>query len=195
VLYIDANLTGYGVTFYHQREIDRNGGTQSCVICHHMNMPRDRNSGCYECHRDMYLSSDAFRHDWHASPNGANLACVECHARGQARSAQGAKPCAGCHKDLIPPGATIKIKTYIAPAYVDAMHKLCIGCHAQVARTQNRPEVAGCAECHKGKLDFSESQNLLYQRQSLAGRRVVLPPLPSQSEQDGGGVPQPRISK
>ena len=48
-------LSGYGVTFYHQREIDRNGGKQSCVICHHMNLPRDQNSGCYECHRDMYL--------------------------------------------------------------------------------------------------------------------------------------------
>jgi Ni/Fe-hydrogenase subunit HybB-like protein len=195
VLYIDANLTGYGVTFYHQREIDRNGGKQSCVICHHMNMPRDRTSGCYECHRDMYLASDAFRHDWHASPNGANLACVECHARGQTRSAQGVKPCASCHKDLIPPGATIKIKTYVAPAYVDAMHELCIGCHAKVAERENKPEIARCAECHKGKLDFSEARNLLYQRRALAGRQVVLPPLPSQTERDDRGLSQPPLSK
>lgn len=176
VLNIDANLDGYGVIFYHQREIDRNGGKQSCVICHHMNLPHDQNSGCNECHQDMYLSSDAFRHDWHASPDGARLACVECHQAGEVRSAMGAKPCASCHKDLIPPGATIKVRHYTAPAYVDAMHALCIGCHAKVAKQENKPEVARCAECHKGNLDFSDAENVLYRRRALAGRRVVLPP-------------------
>lgn len=179
VLYIDANLDGYGVTFFHQREIDRNGGKQSCMICHHMNLPRDTNSGCYECHRDMYLPSDAFRHDWHASPNGARLACMECHPAGQVRSAAGAKPCANCHKDLIPQGATIKITSYTATAYVDAMHALCIGCHAKVAAKENRPDVARCEECHKGNLNFSEAENLLYRRRALAGRGVVLPPVVS----------------
>ena len=125
----------------------------------------------------MYLPSDAFRHDWHASPTGARLACVECHAKGQTRSREGVKPCASCHKDLIPPGATIKVKNYTAVAYVDAMHELCIGCHAKVAKKENKPEVARCAECHKGKLDFPEAENLLYRRRALAGRRVVLPPL------------------
>jgi Class III cytochrome C family len=175
VLYLDADLTGFGVTFYHQREIDRNGGQKSCVLCHHMNLPRDKNSGCYECHRDMYLPSDAFRHDWHASPSGANLACVQCHAQGATRDAENVKPCADCHKDLIPAGAVVKIRTYVAPSYVDAMHQLCIGCHARVARQQNKPEVARCAECHKGKLDFSDAQNLLYRRRALAGHLVVLP--------------------
>jgi Ni/Fe-hydrogenase subunit HybB-like protein len=176
VLYLDADLTGYGVTFYHQREIERNGGQKSCVLCHHMNLPRDKNSGCFECHRDMYLPSDSFRHDWHASPSGANLACVQCHAQGKTRSAQNVKPCADCHKDLIPAEATIKIKTYMAPAYVDAMHQLCIGCHAKVAEQENKPEVARCAECHKGHLDFSDAKNLLYRRRALAGHLVVLPP-------------------
>lgn len=176
VLYLDADLTGYGVTFYHQREIDRNGGEKSCVLCHHMNMPRDTNSGCYECHSDMYLPTDSFRHDWHASPSGANLACVQCHASGQTRSAANVINCDVCHKDLVPRGSTILIKTYVAPSYVDSMHELCIGCHAKVAAQEGKPDVARCAECHKGELSFSDAQNLLYQRQALAGRLVVLPP-------------------
>jgi Ni/Fe-hydrogenase subunit HybB-like protein len=176
VLYLDADLTGYGVTFYHQREVDRNGGQNSCVLCHHMNMPHDRNSGCYECHRDMYLPTDSFRHDWHASPTGANLACVECHARGYARTSAHVKPCVDCHKHLVPAEATIKIKTYLAPSYVDAMHKLCIGCHAKVAAKENKPEIARCVECHKGKLNYADAQNVLYRRRALAGRLVVLPP-------------------
>ena len=176
ILYLDGDLTGWGVTFYHQKEIDRNGGQKSCVLCHHMNMPHDQNSGCYECHRDMYLPTDSFRHDWHASPSGANLACVECHARGYARAAAHVKPCVDCHKHLIPAGATIKIKSYMAPSYVDAMHQLCIDCHAKVALKENKPEIARCAECHKGKLNYSDAENLLYRRRALAGRLVVLPP-------------------
>jgi Ni/Fe-hydrogenase subunit HybB-like protein len=185
VLYLDADLTGYGVTFYHQREVERNGGQQSCVLCHHMNMPHDRDSGCYECHRDMYLPTDAFRHDWHASPVGANLACVECHARGYARTREHVKPCVDCHKHLVPAGATIKIKTYMAPSYVDAMHQLCIGCHAKVALKENKPEIARCVECHKGKLNYADAQNLLYRRRALAGRLVVLPPAPTANPSEG----------
>jgi Ni/Fe-hydrogenase subunit HybB-like protein len=176
VLYLDADLTNWGVTFYHQREIDRNGGEKSCVICHHMNMPHDQESGCYECHRDMYLPTDSFRHDWHASPKGANLACVQCHERGYPRTSAHVKPCSDCHKDLVPAGATIKITTYIAPSYVDAMHTLCIGCHVKVAQKENKPEIARCAECHKGKLNFAAAQNYLYSRHAPAGRLVVLPP-------------------
>jgi len=200
VLYLDADLTGWGVKFYHQREVDRNGGEKSCVLCHHMNMPHDKYSGCYECHRDMYLPTDAFRHDWHASPTGGNLACVECHARGYTRSAEHVKPCTDCHKDLVPegsaitvddhdldgaekefrhlvlPGKPVKVRTYIAVSYVDAMHELCIGCHAKVALKENKPAVAQCAECHKGKLNYYAAEKLLYHRRALAGRLVVLPP-------------------
>ncbi len=176
VLYLDADLTGWGVTFYHQKEIERNGGKKSCVVCHHMNMPHDQESGCYECHRDMYLPTDSFRHAWHASPQGGNLACVQCHARDYPRSGTHVKPCEDCHKHLIPSGATIKITTYVAPSYVDAMHTLCIGCHANVALKEHKPEIARCAECHKGKLAYSEAQNYLYRRQEPAGRLVILPP-------------------
>ena len=72
--------------FPHEQIAKRQGGEASCVKCHHMNLPRDQNSGCYECHQDMYLTSDAFRHDWHASPAGAHLACGKCHDAGQPRS-------------------------------------------------------------------------------------------------------------
>lgn len=212
VLYLDGDLTGWGVTFYHQREVERNGGEKSCAICHHMNMPHDQNSGCYECHRDMYQPTDAFRHNWHASRSGANLACIQCHEAGYPRTSAQVKPCTDCHKDMIPPGATIqvssenlvdasgeirrlitpgsvvKINTYTAVSYVDAMHELCVGCHAQVAEREKKPEVAQCAECHKGKLNYSDTVNLFYQRTAVAGRRVVMPPPPASP---GGAAMKP----
>jgi Ni/Fe-hydrogenase subunit HybB-like protein len=176
VMFIDADVSGFGVKFYHQREIDRNGGKSSCVLCHHMNLPRDQNSGCYTCHTDMYQPVDAFKHDWHASPQGANIPCAECHAKGMPRTSANTKACADCHKDLIPKGATIEVKHYVAPSYVDAMHELCIDCHAKVAKRDNRPEIARCAECHKKSLDFSAAENRLYRRRAFMGRGVVLPP-------------------
>jgi hypothetical protein len=63
ILWIDGNLNGYGVAFPHDRIEKRLGGETSCVKCHHMNLPRDRDSGCWECHQDMYLTVDASRHD------------------------------------------------------------------------------------------------------------------------------------
>ncbi len=176
VLYIDGDLTRYGVTFYHQREIERNGREKSCVLCHHMNMPHDQDSGCYACHRDMYQKSDASRHDWHASPHGANLACVECHEPGYARTSAHVKPCADCHKNLVPAGATIEIPNYNAVSYVDAMHEVCNGCHVKVAAREKKPEIARCAECHKGRLNFSDTRHYLYSPHAPAGRLVILPP-------------------
>ena len=98
--------------------------------CHHMNLPRDRNSDCAQCHSDMYLATDAFRHDWHSSSAGGRLPCWECHQEGKPRSAATAKPCDSCHKDLVPPGALIRVKQYHAEGYAQVMHQLCIGCHA-----------------------------------------------------------------
>ncbi len=173
VLWIDGNLDGFGVAFPHERLQKLLGGDASCVKCHHMNLPRDRNSGCYECHRDMYLPVDAFRHDWHASPSGARLACGQCHNPGQARGAASAKPCTGCHKDLIPNGSAIAVKQYRAAGYVQAMHELCIACHNQVARQRDQPDFARCATCHKERRGITDAGDLA--ARPPAGRGILLP--------------------
>lgn len=175
VLWIDGNLDGFGVAFPHEKIEQKLGGDASCVKCHHMNLPRDRTSGCYECHRDMYLTSDAFRHDWHASPAGGKLECVQCHPAGQVRAAAGAKPCTSCHKDLVPAGATIQVKHYRAPGYVQAMHELCIGCHTQLAKQENKPDFARCATCHKERRSLTDAGVLA--APPAAGRGILLPPV------------------
>ncbi len=175
-LWIDGNRDGFGVSFPHEKLIQLNGGKQSCVKCHHMNLPRDQASGCYECHRDMYLPTDAFRHDWHASPDGGRVACVECHPSGQVRSAAGAKKCDQCHKDLVPPGATIVVKQYTAIGYVQAMHQLCIGCHTALVKQNGKVDMVRCAWCHKERRDFVDARGLQYRQRSLESKRLVLPP-------------------
>ncbi len=149
VLWVDGNGDGFGTAFPHDRHAELHGGKQSCPACHHANLPRDRNSGCWECHGDMYRPSDMFRHEWHASPSGGRLACAECHRKNEARSAATAKPCEACHKDLRRAGAVIAVKGHLAPSYTEAMHGLCIGCHRRVAKEKAKPDVARCAHCHK----------------------------------------------
>jgi len=173
-LWIDGNLDGNGVLFPHEDHENREGGKASCVKCHHMNLPRDRNTACAACHRDEYLAADAFRHDWHASPTGGRMACLECHPAGQVRSAATAVRCDHCHKDLVPAGATIQVKHYLAPSYVDAMHRLCIGCHTQKAREKNKPAMAQCAWCHKEKRSVVDAD--VARGSGAVGRRVVTPP-------------------
>jgi Ni/Fe-hydrogenase subunit HybB-like protein len=174
-LWIDGNLDGYGVSFPHERIAAKLGGKTSCVRCHHMNLPRDANSGCYECHRDMYLTSDAFRHDWHASPAGARLGCDQCHEANKNRAAATAKTCDRCHNNLIPAGATIQVKAYRAAGYVQAMHEMCIGCHVELARTSGKPEFARCANCHKERRSLVDADKTLASEQVAVGKGILLP--------------------
>jgi Ni/Fe-hydrogenase subunit HybB-like protein len=173
VLWIDGNLDGYGVAFPHEELEKRLGGQASCARCHHMNLPRDRASGCNECHRDMYLPTDAFRHEWHASPTGGRLSCAQCHGTGRPRTADTAKSCDGCHKGLVPAGATVAVKQYRARGYVQAMHGLCIGCHAEVARQEGKPDFARCTTCHKERRNVVDGPEMV--RGPALGTGVLLP--------------------
>lgn len=172
-LWIDGNLDGFGVSFPHQEHRTRKG--MVCGRCHHLNLPRDQQSGCYHCHRDMYLVSDAFRHDWHADPRGGNIACVECHPTKQVRQASTAQKCDHCHQNMVAPGSTIKIKQYNAIGYVSAMHQLCIGCHAEEGPKKKKPELARCANCHRDSAEILAG-TVLSNRRRLAGKRLILPP-------------------
>jgi hypothetical protein len=183
------------VAFPHQRIAERSGGKTSCVKCHHMNLPRDANSDCYECHRDMYLPSDAFRHDWHASVSGGRLGCTQCHPADLSRAASTAKACDRCHKNLVPAGATVQVKTYRAVGYVQAMHALCIGCHVQLARQSGKPEFSRCAACHKERRNVLDVRDDGTPLSEAPGKGILLPrvtPDEAAAVPVGGGNELPR---
>jgi Ni/Fe-hydrogenase subunit HybB-like protein len=151
-LFIDGNFDGYGVEFDHARHVDSVVTKDSCALCHHMNMPLDKNSGCWQCHREMYTTTDVFRHDWHADPAGANISCSKCHPEGQRKQAATAAKCDDCHIDLFPAGAGIKVENYQGASYVDAMHELCVTCHTKkAAELADKKNLAQCASCHEGE--------------------------------------------
>ena len=173
ILWIDGNVDGNGVAFPHDLHEEREGGRASCARCHHMNLPRDRASGCFECHRDMWQPADAFGHQRHASPEGGRLSCVTCHAPDRPRSASTAKACARCHSDLVPAGAAIEVKRYLAAGYVQAMHGLCISCHTRVMESRKKPDLGRCATCHRERRTFVDAEDL--GSRERVGTSVVLP--------------------
>jgi hypothetical protein len=174
-LFIDGNHDGFGVALNHashQGTVDKDG----CATCHHMNAPADQNTGCHQCHQDMYRPTDAFNHEWHSSPTGAAVSCTECHIQGKIRTAETAKKCADCHVDLVPKNAPFEVKQYHAVGYVQAMHQMCIGCHADMAKQMGAEDFARCGTCHNGATAPPGYEKLHSRREQRGGRRTILPP-------------------
>jgi len=177
-LFVDGNLDGYGVIFAHEEHVKREGGNQSCVRCHHMNLPLDKNTECAACHRNMYSGADVFRHDWHASPNGGNLACGQCHDQDLERTAATATTCDECHKDMVPVDTRIAIEQYIAPSYADAMHGVCIECHRQKAlELVEKEDLGRCAACHTIDAPQYLPENVYHMFRDTSFNHVVMPPI------------------
>ena len=185
-LYIDGNRDAYGATFDHKSHIDSLGGQESCVQCHHMNAPMDKQSGCYECHKSMYTETSAFDHDWHNSPTGARIACDVCHTPGQERTAKSARACSDCHVDLIVEGSKVKVEDYIAPSYVDAMHTLCVGCHEERAAADTAlAKIPLCPTCHVKPPEDYLKADMLKQIPAHETRPVMMPAELTQKKTEG----------
>lgn len=157
LMLIDGNRNQRLVMFYHDGHVDELGGDASCGMCHHMNMPLDSNTACFECHRDMYLTSDIFDHNSHVAELGGNAGCGECHDQtAGAKTRQSAIACAECHQDMLVADAAVAppeggLRGF-ATGYMDAMHGLCIDCHQRMRADRPgdfRPDFAECATCHR----------------------------------------------
>jgi Ni/Fe-hydrogenase subunit HybB-like protein len=174
-LFIDGNRDGFGVAFDHKMHQARNGGDSSCVICHHLNLPMDRNSGCYSCHNSMYQTANVFNHTQHANGGYGDISCVECHPAGQVRGMATAVKCDKCHKDMLPVEAGMDSSNYRAPSYVNAMHTLCVNCHKKKALALTDKQNLGlCSTCHREPSMISEdSLRMRYVGKSY--NRVILP--------------------
>jgi Ni/Fe-hydrogenase subunit HybB-like protein len=154
---IDGNRNGRLVLFPHDEHVARLGDKQSCVKCHHENLPYERNSACSECHRDMYIKTDIFEHEVHVEKLNGDSGCVRCHENpDQLKSRDTATSCTHCHTQMVVTGSRIKPPkkgmTGYAPGYMDAMHGLCIGCHEEKVKTDPATyseDFSRCAQCHR----------------------------------------------
>jgi len=155
LMVIDGNRDGDLVLFNHEGHAARLGADDSCVKCHHINMPFDTSSSCSECHRDMYESTDVFSHASHVRKLEGNAGCAKCHVDSSAaKTRETATACRACHAEQVAKGALVDApaeRWRDAPGYMRAMHELCVPCHEKERRESpdRYPEnLARCDVCH-----------------------------------------------
>jgi Ni/Fe-hydrogenase subunit HybB-like protein len=157
LLSINGNRDGQLVLFPHGMHVELLGDQDSCHVCHHQNMPFDKNSSCCECHRDMYLVTDTFDHAFHVDKLDGNDGCADCHQDpAEIKSRDTATGCVECHQDMIVADSIVgqpqgELNGF-AVGYMDAMHGLCITCHErelQENRVDRDSSFAECANCHR----------------------------------------------
>jgi hypothetical protein len=155
LIMIDGNRDGNLVLFNHDGHKERMGGETSCAVCHHLNMPFDRNTSCYECHRDMYEPTSVFNHASHVDKLGGNDSCSECHSDYTAeKKYDTATACTQCHEHETVPEPIIRPpgeRWRNAAGYEAAMHRLCITCHQK--ELEQSPGIYStaldqCEHCH-----------------------------------------------
>jgi Ni/Fe-hydrogenase subunit HybB-like protein len=154
-LMIDGNRNGYPVLIDHKAHEARLENDRSCGVCHHINKPFDRNTACFECHRDMYEPTSTFSHTSHVEQLEGNASCIQCHENTAVeKSAETAVPCAECHADLVSPLSFVAApddRWQAAVGYMEAMHGLCVSCHeTKLAEDpENLPAALDrCDTCH-----------------------------------------------
>lgn len=157
VLMIDGNRNWRFVPFTHDGHVAALGDRESCRLCHHQNMTFDQNTACFQCHRDMYETTDIFDHALHAYKLGGNAGCAVCHERNPGhKSRETSLACWECHGDMVVAGSIVPTTEAglvgYAPGYMEAMHGLCIRCHERLSEDQPKKygtEFGRCDVCHR----------------------------------------------
>lgn len=155
-LLFDGNHSAPAVLFNHERHIRDFGGKESCAKCHHMNLPLDRATSCYHCHRDMYRATDIFNHSEHIRLEGGNKGCSKCHTDSKLeKNRQTSVACLECHKSMRVRESLVETDENwkgFAAGYMQAMHGLCLRCHEKKEKEASkkfRTGISNCQTCHR----------------------------------------------
>jgi Ni/Fe-hydrogenase subunit HybB-like protein len=103
ILHLDANRNGMVTAFGHEKhkvefkKVYAIEEKATCAKCHHLDLPRDNNTSCRRCHRDMELDTPLFDFERHKdrfasdeeaeafltvdmnNPVAVYEVCVQCH--------------------------------------------------------------------------------------------------------------------
>jgi len=150
VLLIDGDHDNDFVKFNHESHKEKLGQKESCILCHHLDLPNDNASACWKCHQDMNRQISIFKHSFHQEKLKGKYSCTECHKSNQAKNLENSKKCEDCHKeDMNNICNTDKGFSFMALSYKDAMHKLCISCHKKEEERLTNIKLSECKHCHQ----------------------------------------------
>lgn len=176
ILKLDGNLNGEAVEFPHEKhkqalaeEVD-SSEQETCIKCHHLNIPSEFASNCRDCHRDMMTDMAIFSMETHETRFATGEDMRIFQELDLSNRQQNFKACNECHSSNMRGLAEYKVRgfSHRAPGYQHAMHGRCMTCHRQ--RGQDAladPEGEGnCLFCHKLSL-------AIFNKQQTAGLQQV----------------------
>jgi len=158
VLRLDANGNGDYVMFPHEQHktafVEKYGLEleNTCVKCHHLNLPNDHQTLCRACHTDMELPRPMFDQDRHAPRFEDDAKRLAFEAFDLSDRRENYQACLGCHEESMA-GLTAyadKGFDHHAPGFVPAMHGKCMTCHRLEERDPADPfSLGNCIGCHR----------------------------------------------
>jgi len=157
-LWIDANRNGEFVVFPHKQHQQvfqtkyQLTEEQACRKCHHLTLPKDNNTVCRACHRDMELPMPMFRAERHAERFKDAVQRARFDALRLDKRQQNFEACMICHEETM-----LGLKDYastgfdqMAPGFKQAMHANCMTCHRLEEKDPADPFSTGnCLGCHR----------------------------------------------
>ncbi len=157
-LYLDANGNGDFVTFPHEQHqqafVEKYGveleGT--CVKCHHLSLPNDRQTVCRACHQDMQLATPMYRPENHAERFEDEAQRARFEAFDLDDPQENFAACMLCHEESMAGLTEYAVKGFDhrAPGFVTAMHGECMTCHRLEERDPADPfSLGNCIGCHR----------------------------------------------
>ncbi len=156
-LLIDGNRNGEAVTFTHKKHQEALvkeyavKEEETCVKCHHLNLPGDNNTNCRACHKDMNLESALFSSENHKDRFKTPADYKTFLTQNLENPGENYQACFDCHQENMP-----GLKNYAntgfshqAPGYKHAMHGSCQTCHRKREKDLTDPKDEGnCQFCH-----------------------------------------------
>lgn len=159
VLLLDANLKNESVEFPHSKHKEavakEYGLSQedTCLKCHHLNLPNDNASNCRLCHSDMEADAPMFKEENHASRFKMTADLEKFHSKDLNNPKENYAACAECHLGNMKGLTEYAVQGFDhqAPGYQHAMHGNCMTCHRQRGEAKKADPVGegNCLFCHK----------------------------------------------
>ena len=166
MLTLDGNRNGMKTHFNHVKhqqvfqKVYEIGEKETCAKCHHLSLPKDRNTSCRRCHADMHLETPVFDLTSHVGRFETLADREKFDAADLDDRAETFAACMECHKDNMIGLASYEKEgfDFRAPGYKHAMHGSCLECHRlrerEAGEDASDPLSRGnCLFCHRDWAD------------------------------------------
>lgn len=169
-LRLDGDLNGRFVTFNHKQhqedfvdEYDLET-EETCIKCHHLNLPNDNSTKCRACHKNMLAETPMFDADRHQERFKTEAAFQAVKSLETTHPKENYQQCMECHQDNMKGLAGMAAEKFgHAPGFKDALHGTCQTCHRErEGDPTEADDDSNCQFCHhlgSGQTEVAQAED------------------------------------